>query len=212
LTEEEPDDSPEYFQAKAEWIAYWRRIREGLQNGVHDDAAVAVARLMKKFGVHQIESAVADHIENLGSSFERRWRAHREARLQEEAASNRRVRNPRGAGRKSKRSDIVLLAVWLVVQQTMRQKGLEIREACKLLVKPPSRREASRWPGLPVYRDLTAVDAQAGSYYVENAETLRDIYYDAVTRYENGPETLRRHWQVLLEQIAPSRVVKSTRE
>jgi hypothetical protein len=212
LTEEEPDDSPEYFRAKAEWVAYWRRVEEGLQNGAQNDAAVAVARLIRQFGVHQIEAAVADHIENLGSSFERRWRAHHEARLREQEARDNRARNPRGAGRKRKRLDIVLLGAWLVVEQTMRHKGLEIREACKLLVRPPSRREASGWPGLLLYRDPTAVDAQKGSYYVKTAETLRDIYYDAVTLYDTGPETLRRYWQGLLEQIAPSRVVKSPRE
>jgi hypothetical protein len=209
LTEDEPDDSPEYFLAKAEWNAYWRRIKEGLQNGVHDDAAVAVARLMEQFGVHQIEAAVADYIENLGTSFERRWGAHREATLCEQEARNKRDRNPRGAGRKRKRSDVVLLGAWLVVNQTMRQNGLTTPKACELLVKAPSRREASRWPGLLLYRDSTAAEPQAGSYYIETAGNLRDVYNDAVARYNAGPETLRRHWQMLLDLLAPSPAVKS---
>jgi hypothetical protein len=212
LKEGEPDDSPEYFRAKEEWIAYRRRIQEGLQNGVQDDAAVSVARLMEKFGVHQIEAAVADYIENLGSSFERRWREHREARLREQEASSRRVRNPRGAGRKSKRSDLVLLGVWLLVQQSVRQKGLTTPQACELLVKAPSRREASRWPGLLLYRDPTAAEAQAGSYYVKTGGNLRDVYNDAVSRYNTGPEALRQHWQMLLKRFAPSPAVKSPRK
>ena len=205
----DPDDSPEYFRAKAEWVAYWKRIREGLENGIGDDVAVAVARLAEKFGMHQIQNAISEYIENLGSNFERRWCEHREARVREQDEINQRLRNPKGAGRKSKRSDQVLMAAWLLVQKSMRLKGLSgVRDACKLLVKPPTRREASRWPGLLLYRDYAANDRAAGSYYIKTPENLRDVYNDAVELYEAGPESLRQRWQAYLDVLAPARVGK----
>jgi len=68
----------------------------------------------------------------------------------------------------------------------MRLKGKTAVEACKLLVKPPSRREASRWRGLLLYHD-----PHAGPYYVQTPANLRDIYNDA--------ERLKRHWETQLE-------------
>jgi hypothetical protein len=155
---------------------------------------VAVQRLVQEFGFLTVVDAVEQYIENLPSNFERRWRSRHEARLRAEKEAQRGARNPHGAGRKARRSDIVLLGVWLTVREAMRQKGLTALEACKLLVKPPSRREAARWPGLLLYRDPLA-----GPYHVKTPANLRDIYYDAVSRYRGLPEGLRRQWDVLLE-------------
>jgi hypothetical protein len=80
----------------------------------------------------------------------------------------------------------------------MRLEGLTTVKAYKRLVKPPSRREASCWPGLLLYRDYTLDEAD---YYVKTAETLRDVYNDAVKRYTAGPERLRRHGEAQLERF-----------
>jgi hypothetical protein len=194
LTQEDPDDTPEYYRAKEEWIQFWKQVREGLDKGVDDDPNLAIARLAQEFGVPAIGAALEQYVENLPRNFELRWRERREARVCEEKEAQQRARNPKLAGRKHKRSDIVLLSVWLTVQRTMRHKGKTALEACKLLVKPPSRREASRWPGLLLYRD-----PHAGPYYVKTPANLRDIYNDAVKYYSAGPERLKRHWETQLE-------------
>jgi hypothetical protein len=189
-----PDDTPEYFRAKDEWTTFWKRIREGLENGVDDDPVVDIQRLVQKYSFFPVLDAVEQYIENLPSNFERRWRDRHEARVRAEKERRRKLRNPYGAGRKPQRSDIVLLTVLLIVQKAMRLEGLTAVDACKKLVKPPSRREASRWPGLFLYRD-----PQSGPYYVKTATNLRDIYNDALARYRAGPESLRRNWNTQLE-------------
>jgi hypothetical protein len=196
LTQEDPDDTLEYYRAKEDWILFWKRVREGLDKGVDDDPDVAVARLVQQFGVPAIADALRQYIENLPSNFELRWRERREARICEEKEARQRARNPNRAGRKPKRSDIVLLSVWLTVQRTMRLKGMTTIEACKLLVKPPSRREASHWRGLLLYRD-----PHAEPYYVKTPATLRDIYNDAVRHYSNAPARLKQHWDTQLETV-----------
>jgi hypothetical protein len=206
MTAEEPDDTPEYYRAKAERNAYLKRIEAGLERGVDDDVAISTARLIRRFGVTQVVAAVDEFIENLPSTFERRWRKRRTARLQAEEEARLNDRNPNRAGRKRKRTDEALLGVWLVVTKCMRTGGVTAVRACQLLTKPPSRREAPHWPGLRVHRDYTVSDPNQGSYDIRTAETLRDVYYDALTRYESGPDRLRRHWESLLQGFAPPAV------
>jgi len=176
------------------WIQFWKQVRKGLDKGVDDDPNVAIARLVQHFGVPAIGEALEQYIDNLPNNFERRWRERREARVSEEKEAQRRARNPKMAGRKHKRTETVLLCVWLTVRRTMRLKGKTAVEECKLLVKPPSRREASRWRGLLLYHD-----PHAGPYYVQTPANLRDIYNDAVRYYSAGPERLKRHWETQLE-------------
>jgi hypothetical protein len=208
MTAGEPDDTPEYYRAKAEWGAYLKRIEAGLNRGADDDVAISTARLIRRFGVTQVVAAIDEFMENLPNAFERRWRERRAARLQAEEEARLNERNPNRAGRKRKRTDEALLAVWLVVTKCMRTRGLKAFPACQLLTKPPSRRKAAHWPGLRVHRDYTVSDPDQGSYDIRTAETLRDVYYDALARYESGPERLRRHWESLLQGFAPPAVEK----
>ena len=76
----------------------------------------------------------------------------------------------------------------------MRLKQKTAFDAYKFLAKAPSRREATRWPGLLLYRD-----PDAGTYYVKTQGNLRDIYNDAVKYYSTGSERLKRHWDASLE-------------
>ncbi|HUK11221.1 MAG TPA: hypothetical protein VLX09_25370 [Stellaceae bacterium] len=207
MTQTDPEASPEYHRARMELEAYWKRIRDGRQKGITDDPAVAIAGLMQRFGPIAIEAAVQEYIENLPSSFDRRWREYH-AGIEE---ANQRARNPRRAGRKHRRSDNVLMAAWLIVNKCMRTKGLTARDACKILGRSPTRRGAAQWPGLLLYRDYTSTGARPNSYYVKTPENLRDIYLDAKKRHRDGPEGLRQQWQWILEVMAPSREVKSTR-
>ncbi len=195
MTEDDPDDSPEYFAAKAEWKAYWTRINEGLENGAEGDSDVAFARLVKRFGLPDALEAADRHVENLGVNFENRWRENRRAREKEE----RQARNPHGAGRKPKRSDVALLHAWLIVKTCMKSDGLSAVRACRKLAKPPLRRKEVGWLGLLLECDYSAPEIQSGAYYVKTPETLRDVYQEAAARYQNGPESLRRHWQSLLK-------------
>jgi hypothetical protein len=199
MTESDPDDSPEYFAAKKDWTEFWGRVHEGLEKGANDDPDVAVARTVQQFGLSTALEAVERHIDNLPSNFENRWKARRQARICEQEEAERQVRNPYGAGRKTKRSDLALLAAWLIVEKCMRSERLTVAGACRELAKPPLRREASQWPGLLLECDYTAPDLYSGSYYVKTPETLRDIYNDARARYRSGPENLRQHWRSLLE-------------
>jgi hypothetical protein len=201
MLEEDPDDTPEYYRAKQEWIHFWKHIRDGLEKGRDDDPVVAVAGLVQQFNLHIVEEALERYVENLPMNFEARWRGRHEARLRREEQARQRARNPNNAGRKPQRSDPVLLGAWLIVQRSMRLEGLTAVDACKRLVKPPSRREASGWLGLLLYRDNTVDSADSRPYYVKTPETLRDIYNDAVKRYTAGPERLRRHWEAQLEHF-----------
>ena len=124
---------------------------------------------------------------NLPSVFEEHWQKCREARLQEEREAQQRARNPHKAGANLKRSKMGLLTVWLIVERTKRFTRTKTPAACKLLAKPPSRREASQWPDLLVYRD-----PRTGPYYVKTPGNLRDVYNNAVRHYSAGSETLRR--------------------
>jgi hypothetical protein len=194
VTEGDPDDSPEYFQAKTKWIEYWKLIHQGLQDEVYDDPAVAIARLVRQFGIFEVETEIVEHIWNLPSIFEQRWRERREARVRDEKEAKQRARNPNRAGRGHQRSEIVLMSVWLTVQRTMQLKRTNVVDACKLLVKAPSRREATRWPGLLIYHE-----PHKRAYYVRTPTNLRDIYNDAVKYYSAGSEGLKRHWETNLE-------------
>jgi hypothetical protein len=152
--------------------------------------------------------AVDEYIENLPSNFEGHWRKHRTARLQAEEEARLNARNPNRAGRPRKQNDDVLLAVWLRVTKCTRTRGVGLVDACKILTKRPSRREAALWPGLLIYRDYTVPDPTKGSVYIETAENLRYCYYRARARYNNGPDSLRRHWEALLQLYAPPAVEK----
>jgi hypothetical protein len=207
MTAEDPDDTPEYYQAKAEWDAYWTRVESGLKEGLGDDLTILTVRLIRRFGLEQVVAAVDEYIENRPSHFERHWREHRKARLQAEEEARLNARNPNRAGRPRKQNDDVLLAVWLRVTKCMRTQGVTAVGACKNLVRPPSRRQAD-WPGLLVYRDYTVPDPTKGSVYVKTADTLRSFFYRARTRYNRGPPSLRRHWEALLQQYAPPAVEK----
>jgi hypothetical protein len=191
--ENEPDDSPGYFQAKETWTAFWERIYGSRQDTVVDDPVVGIHRLVQQFGLAPVIEAVQQYYDNLAFNFEHRWRSRHEARLRAEEVAQQQERNPYGAGRKVQRSDIALFGVWLIVNRTMRIEGLTAAAACRKLVTPPSRRGASRWRGLLLYKDRAS-----GPYYVNTAETLRDLYYEAVSRYRGLPEGLRRQWDVTL--------------
>jgi hypothetical protein len=198
--EGEPDDSPEYFRAKEEWVAYWKRIHVGLASGADDDPGVVLARIANQFGICQVRIALCEYIKNSPSNFERRWRKRHEARLREEKKAQQNARNPHMAGRKSKRSEIVLMTVWLLVERTKSFQRTTALAACKLLVKAPSRRSASRWPGFLLYNDPCS-----GGYYVQTPENLRDIYYDALRHYSLGSDGLKRSWDTILETLLGSR-------
>jgi hypothetical protein len=197
MTDEDPDDTPEYYRAKQEWTQFWKQIQDGVANGVDDDPAVALDRLVQKFRLPVLVEAFEQYIENLPRNFELRWRKCRAERLRTEEEVRQKAQNPNRAGRKPKRSDIVLLGVWLIVRRDMRLKGLTAFQACKLLVKPPTRREAARWHGL-----LLSNNPDSGPYYVKTPATLRDIYNDAVSCYRSGPERLRRAWDVHLDNFS----------
>jgi hypothetical protein len=206
--EPDPGDTPEYQRAKSELDAYWKRVERGLQRDADDDPSVSTARLIRRFGLDRVVAAVDEFIENLPSNFERRWRERRAARLQAAEEAKRNARNPNKAGRKRKRTDEVLLGVWLVVTKCMRTRGVTAVRACQALTKPPSRRQAALRRGLLVHRDYTVSDPDQGSYYIKTADTLRDVYYDALDRYNSGPEKLRHHWDSLLQASAPPAVEK----
>ncbi len=212
IQDDSHDAADEYRRAEAELVAYWKRIREGRD----DDPAVALARLIQKFGIITIEAALQEYIDNIPSNFERRWKERNEAL----AEGVRRLRNPRRAGRRRTHSDEVLMAAWLLVQKCMSTKGLNAKEACELLAKPPTRRGANLWPGILLHYDRTQSDPKARSYYVKTPGNLRDVYNEAVAMYKGGPEALRRHWDATLEKVAwesilaritPSRVGNSHR-
>jgi hypothetical protein len=57
MIEGDLDDSPEYFRAKEEFAAYWKRSHNGLESGVDDDPTVSIARLVKQFGSARKEYA-----------------------------------------------------------------------------------------------------------------------------------------------------------
>jgi hypothetical protein len=189
----EPDDSPEYLRAREEWSAFWNRINQHQKGGTVDNPVVAVHRLAQQFGISAVIEAVQQYFDNLPFNFEHHWRSRREARLRAEDVAQQQQHNPYGAGRKVQRSDVSLFGVWLIVNRTMRIDGLTTAAACRKLVKPPSRRGASRWRGLLLHKDR-----ESAPYYVNTAETLRDLYYEAVSRYRGLPEGLKRQWDVTL--------------
>ncbi len=195
MIEGDLDDSPEYLRAREEFAAYWKRIHNGLESGVDDDPTISIARLVKQFGFYRINDAFHEYAWNMGFNFDLRWQEIRKERIRQEKETQQKERNnPNGAGRRRKRSDVVLISVWLIVQRTMRLQRTTAVQACKLLVKAKSRREATRWPGLLLCRD-----PHAGPYYVKTPANLRDIYNDAVKYYSTGSERLKRFWEGNLE-------------